>query len=127
MPLDVQIVSGATTYRLPADRISIFIGRNPLQSPISGQSPILADLGQFVPRITIHGTLGDAAATDGGVTVPSKVQLEDFVIDTYSATITFTVLGDNYVCKASSVTFDLQSARENFWDYSLVLVTQRRT
>lgn len=127
MALGVTLVSGATTYRLEAESVSIAYERSPIQIPLPGSNPLLLDLGQFRPSINIDGKIPVTAGSDGGVTIPSKNNLEDAVENWWNAPITVTILGDAYVSKIASCTFSMPASREAVWDYRLRLVTISRT
>lgn len=127
MALDVQIVSGATTYRLQAASATLVLERRPTQIGLPGVNPLFVDLGQFFPSWVIEGTVTETSLTDGGVTVPSKIQLEDFLLDTYASDITLTVSGDSYVGKIRLCRLTVDAAREDRWQYTINMLTRRRS
>lgn len=128
MALDVQIVGGVgpLTYRLKADSVSIVIDRDPRQAGLPGVNPLLIDLGSFRPIIVVEGKLDEVAGSEGGVTIPSKRDLEDAARTWYNTTITLTVSADAYVGKFRSLRMSLPAGRESVWDFTLQFVSQGR-
>lgn len=129
MALGVTIVGGGgpTTYRLEAESVSIVFDRSPIQAPLPGADPLLLDLGMFRPSINIEGKVPVTAGSDGGVTIPSKNNLEDAVESWYNTTITVTILGDSYTAKIASCAFSMPASREEVWDYRLHFLALSRT
>ncbi len=129
MALAITIVGGPgpITYRLQANTTKIFIGRDPLQAPLPGADPILLDLGQLRPTITIEGIVEETSGLDGAVIIPSKEQLEDAVEDWYNTTITVTINGDSYVSKIKDCSFTVTAAAEDRWEYVLNLFSKSRS
>lgn len=132
MSLDVQIVGGAgpLTYRLKADSVTIVVDRDPRQAGLPGADPLLIDLGQFKPVIVVEGKVDETASSEGGVTIPSKVNLEDAVRTWYNlngGVITLTVSGDAYIGKFRSLRMTLPAGRESVWDFTLQFVSKGRS
>ena len=130
MALTVELkktTGGAVTYRLQATSFVVMVGRSPLQAPLPGGDPLLLDLGQYKTQITVSGIIGDASSTDGGVTIPSKNQLETAAYEWYDETNQIVDGSDVYVGKIASLRFEKAPDRaENQWDFSLQLVTISR-
>lgn len=128
MALDVRLTFGATTYRLLADKANIAIKRYPvLASPGGALNPITVELGQFNYFINVRGKVEEAATTEDGVTIPSKVQLEDVIIDQWNATISIQLSGDSYTGKIQDANFELIGGVEDRWEYSITFTTNKRT
>lgn len=140
MALSITITSNSVpniTYRLQVDNFQLRYQRGPVQAPVPGLDPILIDLGQFRPQITCSGTLRATSGTDGGITIPSKRELEDFVEGSsgtpriYASTITLSTniggLTDNYVGKIAACDFNMMPAREDLWEFRLMMVTEGRS
>ena len=140
MALSVQISTNSTpniTYALQTDDITLDYTRGPLQVPISGRDPHLMDLGFFRPSVILSGVVKqDATETDGGISIPDKRDLEDFVEGTsgtpaiYSSTITLAVTfdsqTDNYVGKISKCTFTRREG-QTVWDFKMTVLAQGRS
>lgn len=137
MPLDVvisgtstayrTITAGAKTYRLQAEEARIVYQKPSVHLPIVGASPLILDLGQFAPRIEISGKLRDTSSSEGGVTIPSKNLLEDFVEGTFDVDITVTISSDAYLSRFAGVSFEYYASRDNIWDFRLSFVVTGRT
>lgn len=128
-------VGSPATYALPAESVSISLQKNPVQAEMAGGvNPVLFDLGQFKPTITIMGWIKSTASpsSDGTNPIPSKQNLEDFATSSYGATITFSMVDansvtDTYECKVQAIKFEIISGRNDLWNYVLQLVTLGRT
>ena len=134
MALSVTLTSltPANTYRLPVEEYSFEIVRSPLQSPLYANiDPIIYDLGQFRPSITVAGIIEATTKTDGGVTIPSKDLLEDFSRATYNDTITIALnfggVTDTYTGKISRLRLVAKGSTDGWWDFVLQLVTLGRS
>tara|TARA_Y100000310_G_scaffold175734_1_gene175838 strand:- start:1506 stop:1928 length:423 start_codon:yes stop_codon:yes gene_type:complete len=140
MALSVQISTDSVpniTYALTVESIVLDYSRGPVQAPIPAANPLLVDLGQFRPQIVLEGTLRqDASETDGGVTIPDKRDLEDFVRGTsgtpaiYTSTITLAVTfdgqTDSYICKIGKCTFDREQGMQ-VWHFRMTLLSEGRS
>ena len=135
MALSVRLTSDSTpaiSYRLQAESFVVNYARGPVQAPVPGALPLLIDLGQYRPTITIVGTVDATGTTDGGVDVPTQNELEDFVSGTggtpaiYASTITATVViggvTNTYECKITSCSFSLAAARAELWEFRLQMI-----
>ena len=137
MPLDVvisgtstayrTITAGAKTYRLQAEEVRVIYQKSSVHLPLVGASPLILDLGQFAPRIEISGKIKDTAQTEGGVTIPSKNLLEDFVEGTFDVDITVTISSDAYASRFAGVSFEYFAARDIFLYFRLSFVITGRT
>lgn len=130
MALDVTLASssGPTTYRLKCSSTTFRVGKPVMAAPLAGGvNPIILDLGSFSIQWTLEGTLDETAGNDGGIIIPSKVNLEDFVTNLWNSTITLTVSGDAYVGKITDFSAALVSGREDLWDFRMALSTVKRT
>ena len=132
MALSITLSSDVPlTYRLPTERVLIAVDRTPIQSPLPGIDPLIYDLGSFRISITCQGVVHSSSGSDGGVTIPSKRELEDFCTDLFASTITISINvngnTDSYIGKIRSCTFTINSAREDFWDFALNILTVSRS
>jgi len=133
MALSVTITGGTSpvTYKLPIEELTIAYDRSPFQIPLPDASPELFDLGQFKPSIKMTGILASLADDEGGVTIPSKRNLEDAAVQWHDSTITLAItlegLTDSYICKIFQFTVNLVGGRNDVWQFTMQLVTQGRT
>ncbi len=132
MALGITLTVGGTTYRLQATKIMIRLSRNPIQAALPGGiDPLLLDLGQFRPSMVIEGAIKSVEPlSDGGISIPTKRQLEDLTSDNFASTITVSVsvggISDDYVGKIANLSFTLPAARDDLWEYVMNLVTVGR-
>lgn len=139
MALDVSIASGATTYKLKATQLRVLYDKSPIQFGIpGGVNPIVFDLGQFIGSVSVEGIVDMTATSDGGVTVPSKNDLEDFVIDTWNADTTLTYTEDENgdgtaetqtygTARIKSLMCFKLAGQEDRWEFTLTILITRRT
>lgn len=114
------------TYRLKIDEASISYRRSPIQAPLPFADPLIIDLGQYAPSISISGIVDEVASSDGGVTVPNKETLENAVSD-WQDDITITINGDAYIGRISDCVFSVSGAREDRWNFRMSFVTMKRS
>ncbi|MBI2020084.1 hypothetical protein HYS94_01555 [Candidatus Daviesbacteria bacterium] len=129
MPLDVNLLSNAITYRLQADSVTISYNRFPVVNPTGAATqPILFDLGQFVTMIRIEGRINETSSTDSdAATIQNKTALEDAVgVADWNTTQRLTVSGDTYLVKIRSLVFKLEGSLEDRWQFTLELTGQGR-
>lgn len=131
MSLDVtfEITTGAATqYRLKCETASLSYDRPVIIIPLPGAvSPKLLDLGGMNIRWTLEGQIDDAEVpTDGGLTIPTKTQLEDAVTGWWNETVKVTISGDAYNCKVMSFKCSLMGGRQDWWNYSLMLAAEKK-
>lgn len=142
MALDITISGtstlGAFTYKLKAVTLRLIYEKSPIQFGIPGEgTPVLFDFGQFVGQIVISGLVDTTASTDGGTTVPSKNDLEDFVIGMWENALTFTKseydgtlsppTATYGTARIRGVVFEQSAAQEDRWDFQLTLLISDRT
>lgn len=137
MSLSVRlyISGGSPDYKLKAKTVTVAIQRNPLQAGLAGgTSPLLTDLGFFVPMVIVEGTVDTVSpGTDAdGKTIPSQQNLEDFVVDNgfnnaiavdISLSPSGSTVTSTYTCKIKSLRCHLPAGQEMLWDFTLELVT----
>lgn len=131
MALDVtfEITTGAATqYRLKCETASISYDRPVIIIPLPGNvSPKLLDLGGMNIRWTLEGQVDESAvSSDGGITIPTKAQLETAVTNWWNETVKVTISGDAYNCKVMSFKCSLMSGRESWWSYNLLLAAEKK-
>jgi len=121
--------SGAdvTTYHLQAESATIAYDRGPSAIPVpGGRDPIFMDFGSFSGTISVSGIIDETSSSDGGVTIPSKENLEDKIIDWWNDTLEITVNGDRYAVRIKSARFEVSAATEHFWSYSMNFLAGKR-
>ena len=73
--------SGATNrYALKVDQLTISAGRQPIQIPMPGASPIILDLGQTRPTITISGIMDNIGQDTTNTTQNAYFNMEKLTI-----------------------------------------------
>ena len=73
--------SGATNrYALKVDQLTISAGRQPIQIPMPGTSPIILDLGQTRPTITISGIMDNIGQDTTNTTQNAYFNMEKLTI-----------------------------------------------
>jgi hypothetical protein len=138
MPLSVLITTSSSTvnYVLSAESIRVQIGRTPMHSPLPGSNPLLIDLGQFKPIVTIIGTCRETTDSDGATAIATKRNLEDWATKEFGNTLTLFVTTDSaggspldtYIGKVQSVTFDREAAVDPvLWNFVFSFATVERT
>lgn len=142
MTLSIRLVIGAgVPYALKADKFNQTIEKNPtiIALPASGTAnePVQIDLGGFKSKISFEGIVDDIdSLSDGAIAIPSKNELEDFILDNSGSIITLTIFYENngalsdtntYQVFALGCTFERMAGQESRWTYKLQFNAGRRT
>ena len=140
MTLAITLAVGVTTYALKTEKFSESIERNPIiiGMPASGTStePVQIDLGFFKNKISFEGIVDDIDSLDGATPIPSKNELESFVLDNAGSNMTLTVFYENnlggtntntYTVNLLSCSFERIAAQENRWIYKAIFNAGKRT
>ncbi len=141
MTLSIRLAVGGTTYALKADKLNQNIGKNPtiIPLPASGTAnePIQIDLGGFKNKISFEGIVDDIdSLSDGAIAIPSKNELEDFILDNSGSIITLTIFYENngaltdtntYQAFALDCNFERMGGQDSRWTYKLQFNAGRRT